>query len=99
MSRLATLPLSYWSLLYLRAEDGLEWFFEGALLDKAEKVFDVFLTGDRNLTFQQILSSSDIAVVVLRSDSTQLRHMLVLVPKILELVPNLRPGDVVNVSG
>jgi len=30
----------------------------GALLEKAAQEFDVFLTGDRNLTFQQTLSGS-----------------------------------------
>ena len=36
----------------------------GALLEKAEKEFDVFITADRNLTFQQETSGFNIAVVV-----------------------------------
>ena len=49
----------------------------GALLEKAAKEFDVFLTGDRNLTFQQKTSSFEIAVVVLHAESIQLRHTLI----------------------
>lgn len=60
----------------------------GILLRKAEKEFDAFLTADRNLSFQQDVPDLDIAVLVLCSDSTQLRHLLVLMPK---LCPYLNP--------
>jgi predicted nuclease of predicted toxin-antitoxin system len=42
-----------------------------ALLRKAEQDFDVFITGDRNLVFQQQLSDLDIAVLVLHAESMQ----------------------------
>lgn len=35
----------------------------GELLKKAESQFDVFITSDRNLSFQQSISSSDIHVI------------------------------------
>ena len=71
----------------------------GALLVKAETEFEVFLTGDRNLTFQQKTSRFDIAIVVLHAKSIQLRHTRPLMPKVLALLPTLRSGQVVNVSG
>ena len=71
----------------------------GALLEKAEKEFDVFLTGDRNLTFQQKTPDFEIAVVVLHAESIQLRHTLPLMPKVLAVLPTLKFGQVVNVSG
>lgn len=71
----------------------------GALLVKAETEFEVFLTGDRNLTFQQKTSRFDIAIVVLHAKSIQLRHTLPLMPKVLALLPTLRSGQVVNVPG
>ncbi len=70
----------------------------GALLEKAEKEFDVFLTGDQNLTFQQKTSSFGIAVIVLHAESIQLRHTLPLMPKVLAVLPVLKSGQVVNVS-
>jgi len=39
----------------------------GELLALAEKEFDVFITVDRNLSFQQNLSNFGIAVLVLRA--------------------------------
>jgi hypothetical protein len=43
----------------------------GELLEKMrQERFDVFITGDRNLQFQQNLPATGIAVVVLRAGST-----------------------------
>jgi len=71
----------------------------GALLDKAAQEFDVFLTGDRNLTFQQTLSQFDLAGVILHAESIQLRHTAPLMPKVLAVLPMIQPGQVVDVSG
>ena len=38
----------------------------GALLEKAAKEFDVFITGDRNLSFQQNVKQFKIAVFLAR---------------------------------
>lgn len=69
----------------------------GALLALAEKEFDVFITGDRNLSFQQDVARFHIAVVVLHAASTQLHHTLLLMPKVLVALPTLKPGEVVDV--
>lgn len=68
----------------------------GELLALAEKEFDVFITGDRNLSFQQAVSNFDIGVVVLHATSTQLHHTLPLIPQVLARLPALTPGQVVN---
>ena len=71
----------------------------GKLLALAvENGFDVFLTGDRNLTFQQNVTQSPIAVVVLESEGIQLHHTLPLMPQVLALLPTLKPGQVVKVT-
>ena len=44
----------------------------GELLALAEKEFDVFLTVDRNLSFQQNLPRFNLAVIVLRAPSNRL---------------------------
>jgi hypothetical protein len=70
----------------------------GALLEKAAEEFDVFLTGDRNLSFQQDVSRFDITAVVLHAESTQLGYTLPLMPKLLSLLPGLESGQVVNIT-
>ena len=73
---------------------GLE---NGNLLLEAEKQFDVLLTGDRNLHFQQHLKDFNISVIVLHGRSTQLKDTLQLMPKVLALLPTLKPGSVMEV--
>ena len=71
----------------------------GDLLALAERnQFEVFLTGDRNLVFQQSTTPFRIAVVVLEAPGIQLHHTLPLIPKVLALLPSLRPGQVVRVG-
>ena len=45
----------------------------GRLLALAQEEFDVFMTADRNLSFQQNTTKFQIAVVVLVAGSTQLK--------------------------
>ncbi|HEY6170475.1 MAG TPA: hypothetical protein VI454_20750 [Verrucomicrobiae bacterium] len=58
----------------------------------------MFLTGDRNLSFQQNTTQFRIAVVVLEADGIQLHQTLPLMPKVLALLPTLQPGQVVKVG-
>ena len=70
----------------------------GRLLALAQEKFAVFLTADRNLSFQQNTSKFQIAVVVLAAGTTQLDKTLPLMPKVLALLPGLAPGQVSIVS-
>jgi hypothetical protein len=70
----------------------------GRLLALAQAEFDVFLTADRNLSFQQNTTKFQIAVVVLVAGSTQLNKTFPLMPKVLALLPGLTPGQMAIVS-
>ena len=71
----------------------------GKLLTLAiENGFDVFVTGDRNLSFQQNVTEFAIAIVVLEANGIQLQHTLPLMPKVIALLPALKPGKVVRVT-
>lgn len=69
----------------------------GALLKAAEQQFDVLITGDRNLAFQQNISKHCIAVVILHAENTQLHFSLALVPKILAVLKAIEAGEVLDV--
>lgn len=58
----------------------------GALLTLASQHFDVFVTVDRNLSFQQNLDSFSVAVVVLRAKSNRLADLKPLVPSLLAAI-------------
>jgi hypothetical protein len=70
----------------------------GELLRLASGEFDVFLTADQNLEYQQNPSNYDIAVVVLAANSNRIQDLLPLVPQVLELLPDLMPGRLVRVA-
>ena len=70
----------------------------GELLALATKEFDVFVTVDRNLSFQQNLPAFTIAVIVLRAHSNRLGDLQALVPELLATIPTARRGAVTYVG-
>jgi hypothetical protein len=70
----------------------------GELLTLASAQFDVFLTVDRNLSFQQNLPALAIAVVVLRATSNRLAELRKLVPQLLASLEATRAGVVTFVD-
>jgi hypothetical protein len=70
----------------------------GELLKFAEVEFDVFLTVDSNLAFQQNLSQFNIAVLVLRAASNRLADLRPPVPRILSTLPTLVKGKAETIS-
>ena len=65
----------------------------GKLLDLAEGRFDVLLTADQNLPFQQNLDQRKIAVVVLAGPDNQIETLQVLVPRVLAAIEVIEPGQ------
>jgi len=70
----------------------------GALLTLAEQKFDVLVTTDKNLSFQQNVARFKIGVVVLRARSARLRHLRELVPTLLKILPDVKSGEVHTLS-
>lgn len=66
----------------------------GELLSLASDQFDVFVTVDRNLSFQQNVQELRIAVVVLHSRTNRLSDLLLLVPNLLIAINEAKPGVV-----
>jgi hypothetical protein len=64
----------------------------GELLALASAQFDVFVTVDRNLTFQQNLASFSIAVIVLQAKTSRLADLRPLVPGLLAAIESAQPG-------
>ena len=63
----------------------------GKLLGLAAAEFDVFLTMDQNLEFQQNLTTLPIAVLVVEAVSNRMEDLIPLVPGILEELDNIPP--------
>ena len=63
----------------------------GKLLGLAAVEFDVFLTMDRNLEFQQNLTALPIAVLVIEAVSNRMEHLVPMVPGILKELNHIPP--------
>lgn len=71
----------------------------GNLLRLATPEFDVFLTVDRKLQYQQNLSLFNIAVIVLAARSNTLLDLQPLMPKVLGLLGSAPRGQATLVEG
>jgi hypothetical protein len=70
----------------------------GELLDLASREFDVFVTVDRNISFQQNVGSFSIAVVVLHAKSNRLADLRVFVPDLLAAIGSTRARTVKHIG-
>jgi hypothetical protein len=65
----------------------------------ASGVFDVFVTADQGLQYQQNLAGYDIGVVTLAARTNRVEDLKPLVPKLLDSLPELKRGQVLTVAG
>ena len=70
----------------------------GELLALAEAEFDVLVTVDRNLSFQQDVNRFDIAVVVLVAKGNRHSDLQPLVPDLLAVLVGVAPGQLIRVG-
>jgi hypothetical protein len=61
--------------------------------------FEVLLTVDKNLPFQQDLQKSGIGVVVMLSKTNRITQLRPLAPRVLEALAKIAPGQVIQVGG
>ena len=80
------------------ADEGWTSLTNGALLRKAAASFDVLLTADQNIEFQQNLAKLPLAIVVLVAESNRLESLEPLVPMALEALKSLKPRTLLRVG-
>src|SRR5579863_3323064 len=79
-------------------EEGWAGKKNGELLQLAEKAgFQVFLTLDRGIEYQQNLRPQGIAVVLIRAKFSRLAELLPLVSEILKVLESVTPGQLYKV--
>ena len=70
----------------------------GELLRRMETEYDVLVTMDRGIEFQQNLAAVSVAVLLLRARSNRLVHLRPLIPAILAALPALKPGQLHHIG-
>ena len=61
--------------------------------------FEVLLTVDRGLEYEQNLAGRKIALIVFRTGSIALKELLLHLPACLARLASIRPGQIVRISG
>lgn len=69
----------------------------GELLALIAGKFDVFITVDQNLAYQQKVSNLSFAVVVLRVSSNKIEDIRPLLPKIQATLKSISPGQLMQI--
>lgn len=78
-------------------EAGFSGLKNGALLRAANALFDVLVTVDRNIPYQQNLIGLNIAIMILISKSNRYDDLKPLVAQALRALMSVQPGAVVVV--
>lgn len=74
----------------------MEWLEaeNGDLLAIAEAEFDVLLSTDKGIKYQQNFTGRNIAVITLRARDNRIPTLTPLMPQVLALLPTVQPGQV-----
>jgi len=79
---------------------GLAGLKNGELLTAAETAgYDVFLTVDQGIEYQQNLTGRNIAIIIFRTKSNRLKDLLPHVSACLAHISSIRPGQIVRIEG
>ena len=70
----------------------------GDLLKLAEVGFDVLLTVDQGIPFQQNLAGTNLALVVIVAPSNDIKDLRPSMPEVLRVLISIQPGQTVRVS-
>ncbi len=70
----------------------------GRLMRLVEPAFDVFITIDGNLTYQQNLKNRKFAIIVLTASDNTFETLSKLMPRVLLALQSIKPGDIVHVQ-
>jgi len=81
------------------AEMGWSAIDNGELLRRAVDHFEVFVTADQNLQFQQNLSALPLTVIVLVSKTNRIEHLRPLIPELLAWLEGMPERTLVRIGG
>jgi hypothetical protein len=64
----------------------------------AEGKWDVLLTSDRNIKYQQNMTGRDVSIVILCAKSNRMKDLLPLMPACTQALLSIQPGQMVEVG-
>ena len=80
------------------AEVGWAGVMNGELLRRAAAEFDLLITVDRNLEYQQSFAGLSLAVIVIHAPSNDIAVLRPLMPAVVAAIAQIKPGVVTHVG-
>jgi len=77
---------------------GLKGLENGELLKAIAGVYEVLITVDRNIPYQQSIASLPIAVLILAGRRNSYAHLKPLLPRALAVLETIKPGEAVEIA-
>ena len=77
----------------IRAALGTTSLDDGPLLDALAPLCDAFVTVDKSLRYQQNLRARPFRIVLFRTHSNAIEHLVPLVPALLRTLADMQPGE------
>ena len=79
-------------------EHGWSGVQNGELLNLAATEFDIFLTVDQNLSFQQNLKNFNIGIILMVARNNRLKTLLPLMPAVRIAIEEVKAGEIIQIS-
>jgi len=79
-------------------EEGCSGFKNGELLRRISKTFEVLVTIDQRMRYQQNVAHLAVGVVVIELPDTRLVFLRALVPQLREAIERIKPGEVIVIG-
>lgn len=79
-------------------EAGFKGLENGDLIKTAAGVFEVLITVDRNIPFQQNIAGLNIAILVLAAKRNSYARLKPLLPRAMSALESIKPGDVIRIE-
>ena len=79
-------------------QEGWGTFKNGDLLRRAERVFDVLVTADRRMQYQQRLATFSIGVIVIITPRLRLQELRTVVERLRGAIARVGPGERIDIE-
>ena len=85
--------------IWTARERGWNGLADALRLDAMEGQIDALITVDKGLRWQQQLDGRPFALVLLRAKSNKLVELIPLIPALLQVLEEIKPGEIREVGG
>jgi predicted nuclease of predicted toxin-antitoxin system len=79
-------------------EEGWGAYQNGQLVRRAETAFDVLLTADRRMEYQQNLASFSIGIVVINTPRLRLQELRSVLEPMRAAIARVRAGEIIRIN-